>query len=389
MNPVTELEQAAPAVVLACGAYLKNRAGLLQGRALHWSPPHGDLGQAQACAALEASVESLLAQALAPVQAVAHDLHPDFFSTRLALRLAQRLGVPAIAVQHHHAHSAAVQAEWGLSGPVIGIALDGFVLGDDGGAWGGELLWADGATAAWRRVGQLAPLALPGGDRAAREPWRLVAALQHALGRTDQIRARWAPRVGDEAARIVQTMLARDLNCPLSSSAGRWFDAAAAALGLCEHQQTEAQAAIELEQVASDWLQAHPGFDFPWESLDLRPVLAGLLDLDRGDAEAVARGAAVGHLALAHGLAQAAARAAAETASGDSVLGGGCFANRVLSLHLGAALRQRGLRVHAPRRVDRGDAGLALGQAWVAARQLAPCAGNPSAAARSFTEPVH
>jgi hydrogenase maturation protein HypF len=157
--------------VLALGAWLKNRACLLDGAARQWSPLHGDLGDPANCIALEQSAERLLEGT--EVHAIAHDLHPDFHSTRLAHTLAQRLGVPAIGVQHHHAHIAAVQAEHAFAAPLIGLALDGFGLGTDGTAWGGELLWVNGAQ--WQRLGHLSPLALPGGDVAAREPWRMAA----------------------------------------------------------------------------------------------------------------------------------------------------------------------------------------------------------------------
>ena len=131
------LPRSAGARVLACGAWLKNTACLLDGDRVQWSAQHGDLRDPAACAALEASIEQLVAQAHGPIDAVAHDLHPDFHSTRVALGWAQRLGVPAVAVQHHHAHLAAVQAEHGVVEPVVGLALDGVGLGTDGTAWGG------------------------------------------------------------------------------------------------------------------------------------------------------------------------------------------------------------------------------------------------------------
>ena len=378
MSAPQRLPRPAPARVLACGAYLKNAACLLDGAEVAWSPQHGDLDAATAREALAASIDALLARSAGPVDAVAHDLHPDFPSTRLAIALARRLGVPAIPVQHHHAHVAAVQAELGLQTPVIGLALDGVGLGDDGRAWGGEVLRVRAGAQAhrWRRVGHLRPLPLPGGDAAAREPWRLVAAVLHEAGRGERIVPRLAPVVGAAAAGTIATMLERGLNCPPTTSAGRWFDAAAGALGLSVRQTADAQAAVALERRARAGLDANPDLAPPACGLDPLPMVAALLEVDPADRIAVDRAAAGFHLALADGLAQAAIEAArgpsARTdAVGDVVTGGGCFANALLRARIGERLRGAGLRMHAvdPRRC--GDAGLALGQAWVAASAVA------------------
>ena len=275
--------------VLACGAFLKNAACLLDtGAPLKplWSAQHGDLADPAACEALEQSVRTLLAQASHPIDALAHDLHPDFFSTHLAQRLALELGISAIAVQHHHAHIAAVLAEHGAqrdmksdtARPVIGIALDGVGLGTDGVAWGGEVLLVEGARC--ERVGHLSPLTLPGGDVAAREPWRMAAAALHACGMAEQIVPRFAPTVGEQAARTIHTMLQRGLNCPQTTAAGRWFDAVAGLLGLSVRQEFEAQAAMALEQAAARYLQSHTlevrASDWavtPDGQIDVRPLL--------------------------------------------------------------------------------------------------------------------
>lgn len=371
------LPHAAPARVLACGAFLKNRACLLDGDRVVWSALHGDLGDPAACVGLNASLESLRTQARGPIQAVAHDLHPDFYSTRIALELAQRLGVPALAVQHHHAHVGVALAENlpvnGSDGSVVGVALDGVGLGADGTPWGGELLWVRSTHQAhhWRRVGHLAPLAQPGGDAAAREPWRLAAAVLFAAGRGDETEARFAPVAGGSAARMVHTQLQKRINCPTSSSAGRWFDAAAGALGLCVRQTFEAQAAIALQQLASEWLGAHPDWDAPWDTLDLHPVVLGLMDIAPDDHLGRARGAAQFHLALAGGLAAGAIQAARRHGTGAVALVGGCFANTVLRSTLRARLQVAGLQVLEPQASGCGDEGLALGQAWVAACAVA------------------
>lgn len=376
MNRVATLPAAAPARVLACGAWLKNSACLIDGDRVHWSPQHGDLGEASSRAALDDSVERLLAAASGPVHAVAHDLHPDFHSTHVALAVADRLGVPAVGVQHHHAHIGVALAEQATTGPVIGLALDGFGLGTDGGAWGGELLWLDAPDAAhrWERIGHLAPLALPGGDAAAREPWRMAAAVLHRLGRADEIETRFGTVVGAEATRIVRGLLARRLNCPTTTSAGRWFDAAAGALGIAVRQQHEAEAAIALEALARAHLDAHPGFGVGANAVDasvrrLDPaVLVGALFAQAAQGKAaIARGAATFHCTLAAGLADAAIRAARERAARTVVLAGGCFHNRILTDRLVDRLAGAGLAVLHPRTVDCGDAGLALGQAWIAA----------------------
>ena len=307
---------------------------------------------------------------------MAHDLHPDFFSTQLAVQLAAALGVPAIGVQHHHAHIAAVVAEHHIDGPVIGLALDGVGLGTDGQAWGGELLWVDGAQ--WLRLGHLMPLALPGGDRAAREPWRMAASALHAMGRGEQIASRFAPQVGEAVAAGVQQMLAKNLNCPATSSTGRWFDAAAGALGLSVRQSDEAQAATALEAAAARWLVQHP--DTPalpgavidtQNRLDLRGLMPALFDAGADGLDAAAAGF---HLALADALADWAIRAARERGSRDVCLGGGCFFNRILRERITECLLAANLRVHRPLDKGCGDAGLALGQAWVAAQQLAATA---------------
>ena len=365
--------------ILALGAWLKNTACLMQDDHVRWSGPHGDLHSPKACAGLQASCDDLLTQAQAEgqfVQAVVHDLHPDFFSTRLALQQADMLGVPAIGVQHHHAHIAAVMAEHRLHGPVLGLALDGVGLGSDGTAWGGELLWLHGAQ--WQRLGHLSPLALPGGDRAAQEPWRMMASALYASGRADDIVPRCAPLVGFNLAQGVHSLLAADLNCPITSSTGRWFDAAAAALGLCTRQQDEAQAALALEEAARRWLSKHPPADITTTNapvvyddhglckLDLRPLWVSLLDTP---AWQVDEAAARFHGGLITGLVGWVQAGAQLTACKRVCLGGGCFFNHILREGLTQQLQALGFEVYQPA-TQFGDAGLALGQAWVAAQQL-------------------
>jgi len=363
--------------VLALGAFLKNRAcvwesiGQDMGEA-RWSVMHDDLGDPAACVALERTVQGWLGDAggRAP-DALAHDLHPDFYSTRLAQDVAHTLGVPAIGVQHHHAHVAAVMAAQGLTGPVIGLALDGFGLGSDGQPWGGELLWVQDHR--WRRLNHLSLLAMPGGDRAAREPWRMALAWNETAGRHDDVLAQ---AVGTGRYRAMQNVLRKGLNSPLTSSAGRWFDTMAGLLGLCQEQQDEAQAAIALEAAASQWLQVQPQVaqdrHDAWaqgDVLDVHALVAQALShrVAGGDA---GEAAAVFHLGLADGLALHAERQARATGVRDVCLCGGCFFNRLLRERVQQRLQESGLRTWIVGEASHGDAHLAIGQAWVAAAWL-------------------
>ena len=378
LPPVGTRRLAEALPILALGAWFKHAACLLEDGRAQFGPNLGDLDNADACRAVEPAALALLAQAAAPVRAIAHDLHPDFHSTRVACALAARLDVPAIGVQHHHAHVGAVLAEHGRfdARPVLGLALDGVGLGTDGEAWGGELLWVAGGECV--RLGHLRPLRLPGGDRAAREPWRMAAAVLHASGRGDEIAHRFS---GQPAAAMLAQVLARPALCPPTSSLGRHFDAAAGLLGLCEVMQDEAEAAIALERLAAS--TAAPAVDrgdwriltdaagtvapaLPRLELDLHPLLLRLAD--EPDA---ARGAACFQATLAAALVDWIEAARRLTGGATVVLSGGCLHNRLLADALHSALPAQGFEVLGAHRLSPGDAGLALGQAWVALHQLA------------------
>jgi len=343
------------APVLALGAFLKNTVCVTRDDRAYLSAVHGDLGTPDAIAAFEASVEAMVADlGVAPVR-VAHDLHPDFHSTRFA----QALDLPALAVQHHHAHAAAVAAEHGHQGPLVALSLDGFGLGPDNQSWGGELLWVDGPR--WRRLGHLAPLAQPGGDVAAREPWRMAAAALHRLGRGGEIAGRFA---AIPAAHRLAQVLDKGLNCPQSSSAGRLFDAACGLLGVHLQAAFEGQAPMALEALATAPMVMEAGWRLGADGvLDLLPLLSVLAACaDAG------HGANLFHGTLVAALAEWAASAAAEAGTRVVALGGGCFFNKVLTAGLVAALEGRGLTPLTAALASPGDAGLSLGQAWIAAQ---------------------
>ena len=347
--------------VLALGGYQKNTICVLKGREAYLSQHIGGLDNAAAIGFLEETVAHLLGILEVKPDLVAHDLHPDFASTHLALRLAQAWQVPTLAVAHHHAHIAAVCAEHGVCHPVLGLALDGVGLGSDGGLWGGELLQVGGAQ--WSRLGHLQPLRLPGGDRAAREPWRMAVSALHAMGRSDQIPIWLQRRFAQRQAGPLLTMLERKLQCPATSSMGRWFDAAAALLGVRDQSHFEGQAAMELEGLA----QAHgavvplPGGAVLEDTgLGFLPLLSHLADCNDP-----AHGAALFHATLAQGLLQWVLQAAQRTGLRTVAIAGGCAMNEVLMTALRRDLPPHGLTLLEARQAPPNDGGLALGQAWI------------------------
>jgi hydrogenase maturation protein HypF len=381
-----QLPMAAPARVLACGAWLKNTACLLDGDTAWMSPLHGDLGTPDAREHLLESVTRLQQQANGPIEAVAHDLHPDLFSTEVAQRLAQRLGVPAIAVQHHHAHIAQVQAQQVPGQALLGWALDGAGLGMDQSAWGGELLLVRDASS--ERIDHLPNLLLPGGDVAAREPWRMASAVLYRLGfpahqspglrNSTFLRAGALSAIPTASLKGLDSMMQRGLNCRTTTSAGRWFDAVAGLLGVCWWQTEEAQAAIALERLAAQWLSENPApvpdSELLNAGLNLDVLMHRLIALMQGlETDATAwrtrqsQAAALFHVALADAMSRAAIKTARLNQIQAIALSGGCFFNRILRTRMQEALTQAGLTVHVPIDSAYGDAGLSLGQAWVAA----------------------
>lgn len=354
--------------VLALGGYLKNTICVMKGREAFLSQHVGGLDNVAAIGFLEETVGHLLDILDVRPDIVAHDLHPDFPSTHLALRLAEEYDVPAQAVGHHHAHIAAICAEQGYNGPLLGLAIDGVGLGPDGVAWGGELLRLDGASCS--RIGHLQALAMPGGDRAAKEPWRMAVSALHGAGLGYRVGG-WIHQYypGRDPGPLL-SMLDRKLRCPPTTSLGRWFDAAAGLLGLRDLMQFEGQAAMELEGLAARHGPVAPlpgGYVLRDNGsiLDLSPLLPALL----GCKNEAARGAALFHATLAAGLGALVVAALERSAEAKVAVGGGCAMNAVLMTALRDHLLGAGVGLLEARQAPPNDGGLALGQAWVARRQ--------------------
>ncbi|MGH3912241.1 MAG: carbamoyltransferase HypF, partial [Pseudonocardiaceae bacterium] len=291
-------------------------------------------------------------------EVVAHDLHPEYLSTKYALELTD---VELVGVQHHHAHIASCLADNGDAGPVLGVAFDGLGYGTDGTLWGGEFLLAD--LRGFRRLGHLVPVPLPGGATAIRQPWRMAAAY---LGSDapDELMRRNA-----EQWDTVLAMAHRGVNSPLTSSAGRLFDAVAAILGVRDLINYEGQAAVELEQ----WADRTEVGSYP-AAVTEGPVLQlHGADLVRGVVEDMRAGVAPEVIATRfhHGVADAIIRICCllreTTAVGTAALSGGVFQNILLLERTVAGLEQAGFRVLTHSRVPPNDGGISLGQVAVAA----------------------
>lgn len=349
--------------VLAAGGHLKNTACIASGTQAFLSPHVGDLDTLESRTAWRDAVDKLGQISGVTPSLVAHDLHPEYASTLLAERLCEERGIERrVAVQHHHAHIAAVVAEHQAVGPVIGVAFDGTGIGSDGAIWGGEFLVADGAR--FKRHGHLAYVSLPGGDAAARKPWRAAAAYANAAG----LSALNVPgEVDPREAAVVSQLMKQNATSPPTSSAGRLFDAVASLLGICHTSRYEGDAAMRLEAAADP--RVDHGYDValrangPWTA-DVSDIIRGVVR-DRQRGRGVAEIAGAFHLTLAALIVSGCDRIREETSLTTVALGGGVFVNALLLSLAESRLSARGFRVLVPRLVPCNDGGLSLGQAYV------------------------
>ena len=334
--------------IVGAGAELKSTFCVARDDEAFLSAHLGDLDSEAAYLAFHSDLELYLEMLGVEPEVVAHDLHPEYLSTKWALQQDR----DTVGVQHHHAHAAACLAEHGEQGPALALVFDGTGYGTDATLWGGELLRCD--LADFERLAFLDPLPLPGGEAAIREPWRVAAVCLDTAG---------LPVPWPQWHLVAQSL---EVNAPRSSGLGRVFDAVAAVLGVRTAITYEGQAAIELEQVAG----ATPAEPWPWRFGD--PI-----ELVARSHEELARGRPRNEIAAAfHETVAAGAAAACEEAGepGTVVLSGGSFQNLRLLASTRRRLEERGFRVLTHRRVPPNDGGISYGQAAVAAMRAAQCA---------------
>jgi len=362
--PVFQLES--ERCILGLGAHLKNTIALLVRGEVVMSQHLGDMDDPDSVDLLSATVQDLIRFFEVRPEIITSDLHPDFASTRLARRLAQQWNAEYVGVQHHQAHVAAVIAERKIRDDVFALVWDGYGFGLDGQAWGGEAFVA--RRGEFQRVGHLKPFPLPGGDKAADEPWRSALGLLVAtLGRDG---ANFAKKLWpDKPIDALFQAMERGFASPLTSSMGRLFDAASALLGIRLVTSFEGQAAMELE-----WLAAtNPGdlpepyslhiSDGPLWLVDQTPLVRGILEhlqAGRDRREIAARFIA--------SLVDLGVQFCERAKLPNVVLAGGCFQNDLLTRALERKLTRAGFHVHLPHEVPINDGGISAGQIAVAAQ---------------------
>lgn len=352
--------------VLACGAELKNTFCVTRGRQAFVSQHIGDLVEYPAYRFYGESIDDLLRLLQVKPGVVAHDLHPDYESTRFAGAYPAEMKV---AVQHHHAHIASCMAEHGLTEPVIGVALDGAGYGPDGTIWGGEFLVADLRDS--RRAGCFKHYRMPGGEEAIRHPARMAfSVLLAEFGeQADALATRLLPAITAAERGILSQLIQSGAHAPLTSSAGRLFDAVSALLGLCDTISYEGQAAIRLQTAAGEGSQS--AYPFEIEAVTKESVLSfgpavramvedTLAGADKGGI------AAKFHRTVSQGVAGMCAALSEREGLRKVVLSGGVFQNDLLLRMATGELKERGFEVYSHRLVPPNDGGIALGQAAVA-----------------------
>jgi len=365
--------------ILGTGAELKNTFCLIKEGYAYPSQHIGNLVNRATFDFYRKNITHLSNLLEIEIKTVACDLHPDFLSTRFAADT----GLPVIRVQHHFAHAASVMAEHQIHGPVVAICLDGAGIGTDGTVWGGEVLVCTEKD--FKRKARLRPFGLPGGDVCAKSPWRAaISSLIRAFGPDAVIPEPIKQQIDGKSMDFVKNMILKGINSPMTSSIGRLFDAAAALCGICMENTYEAQAAMELETLCAAMLEGNllsrtESFQYFLENDKLIRQKSDILELDwtalwhekkHGAVNAPEQFSLLFHCFIVAGFSRIASRLCQAEGISQVVLSGGCMQNRVLVDGFLDFFSRIGIQCYLNRKVPANDAGISLGQAFIAANLI-------------------
>lgn len=338
-------------VILALGADIKNRFIIAENGRVHPGPDIGDLSLSENYDTFRREVSKAVKRFKPDI--IACDLHPGYFSTRLARSL-RPTTYGLRPIQHHHAHIASVLYEYGIKRPVIGVSFDGTGYGTDGNIWGGEFLLVKGAK--FERLAHLQYRMMPGGERAVHEPWRMVLSIL-GDGGLDLIKG-----VSKKKKEIVLSMLDKNINAPLTSSAGRLFDAAAALLGVCTTASYEAEGPIKLEAMCEDKVPGTYASEAPEASaINTDGIFKGMVrDMKKGKDKGFI--AAKFHNSMGDIAVNTVKRLSKRLGIRNVALSGGVFQNKFLTARVIKALTAERFNVYINNKTAVSDLNIALGQ---------------------------
>lgn len=353
--------------IIGAGAELVNCFCVGKGREAIMSQHIGDLKNLETLEFYSEALERFQRMFRSEPGLIVHDLHPDYLSTRYALNQKNK-GVSLLAVQHHHAHIASCMAEHQLDEKVIGISFDGVGLGEDGHVWGGEFMIAD--LTGYERAFNFSYVPMPGGDIATKHPWRMAVSylLKAYKGRLPDPLPGFLDEIDPAHLQIVIQSIRKNINAPLTSSAGRLFDAIAALTGTCTHASFHAEAPMRLESIAGEGIPEEYPYDVTGKEIVFDRMIRAITDdlikgVDRGVISAKF------HNTVIRTITDTAEKLKDQTGISTVAFSGGSFQNRIISENATRKLRNLGFRVFTQRAVPANDGGIALGQLAIGAKK--------------------
>ncbi|MFH1645014.1 MAG: hypothetical protein ABIB11_01200 [Candidatus Omnitrophota bacterium] len=352
---------------IALGSQTKTTFSILDNDQLFVSEEFKDLSDIECFNRYEKFLREYLSNKKVMPGIVACDLHPDYVSTSLAKQLAEETGSSLIKVQHHFAHIVSCMVDNDIDEEVLGVCFDGMGFGDDGKSWGSEFLICDRKN--FKRIFHFKYISQPGSDIASREGWRI--ALSYLIDTYDEdfdnLDISLIKRIGKEKIETVRHMIKRNINSPLTSSAGRLFDAVSSLIGICDESSFEAEAAIELEKVAARGITESYEYNVGENDICFVPMIKSIID-DLNEKVDVGIISAKFHNTLGEVIFDISSRAAKDFGISKVLLSGGCFQNKYLREYVISKFADSNIKLFTHKKYSTTDAGVSIGQAVVAGK---------------------